>query len=235
MPDLHGWITQQIDTAAERADRWHDIECDVHATTLIDATVIQGATLCDCGGPAAVLRRCAVDRRLLAEHAHAGQAGPCPTLIALAQSYGPTDDRRSTERSTGQHTTCGAWGGCTLPPGHNRGQADIPENHRLTGMTDMLTEAERAMLIYALDQAQERIWSDGGVTADDRAALDSLHRMADQPPAAVGCRYCTQRHPQQPCIDCGHEYHGHAAIDSGRWRCLTCPCDLYRAGLEPTP
>lgn len=24
---------------------------------------------------------------------------------------------------------CGGWGGCTLPRGHNRGQADIPENH----------------------------------------------------------------------------------------------------------
>lgn len=25
---------------------------------------------------------------------------------------------------------CGAWGGCTLPAGHNQGKADIPENHR---------------------------------------------------------------------------------------------------------
>jgi hypothetical protein len=25
--------------------------------------------------------------------------------------------------------TCGAWGGCTQPVGHNRGSADIPENH----------------------------------------------------------------------------------------------------------
>lgn len=24
---------------------------------------------------------------------------------------------------------CGAWGGCILPPGHNRGRADLPENH----------------------------------------------------------------------------------------------------------
>jgi hypothetical protein len=67
VPDLHGWITQQIDATAARADRWHDIECDAHTTTLIDAAVIQGATLCDCGGPASVLRRCAVDRRLLTD------------------------------------------------------------------------------------------------------------------------------------------------------------------------
>lgn len=25
---------------------------------------------------------------------------------------------------------CGAWGGCTLHPGHNKGMPDIPENHR---------------------------------------------------------------------------------------------------------
>ncbi|GEL48568.1 hypothetical protein CHO01_36840 [Cellulomonas hominis] len=24
---------------------------------------------------------------------------------------------------------CGAWGGCPLPPGHNRGRADIPSAH----------------------------------------------------------------------------------------------------------
>jgi hypothetical protein len=68
MPDLHGWVTQQIDAVASAAARWHDIECDVHATTLIDAAVIQGATLCDCGGPASVLRRCAADRKLLDLH-----------------------------------------------------------------------------------------------------------------------------------------------------------------------
>jgi hypothetical protein len=26
---------------------------------------------------------------------------------------------------------CGAWGGCDLPPGHNKGQADIPEHHHV--------------------------------------------------------------------------------------------------------
>lgn len=25
--------------------------------------------------------------------------------------------------------TCGAWGGCTLPPGHNMGNADVPAAH----------------------------------------------------------------------------------------------------------
>lgn len=43
-----------------------------------------------------------------------------------------------------------------------------------------LTEAERTMLTYALDQAQERIWSDDGFTDEDQAAVILLRRMADE-------------------------------------------------------
>src|SRR5213595_3937413 len=68
MPDLHGWITQQIGKAQQQAERWHDLECATHDTTLIDATVLQGATLCDCGGPATVLRRCEADLRICNRH-----------------------------------------------------------------------------------------------------------------------------------------------------------------------
>ncbi|MET7458501.1 DUF6221 family protein [Streptomyces sp. NPDC005574] len=118
MPDLHGWITQQIDEAHQRADRWHDTECDVHATTLIDVTVLQSATLCDCCGPASVLRRCEADRKILAIHApqdgdwepHACQGcgtdseygvlvdhtNDCETLQALAEGYGLTEEQRAT-------------------------------------------------------------------------------------------------------------------------------------------
>jgi hypothetical protein len=117
MPDLHGWITQQITDTAAAANRWHDTECDVHATTLIDAAVIQGATLCDCGGPAAVIRRCAADRKILEHHAPAGgnwephactgcgddseygalvtHTNDCPTLQALAEGYGLTEEQRA--------------------------------------------------------------------------------------------------------------------------------------------
>lgn len=54
----------------------------------------------------------------------------------------------------------------------------------------MLTEAERTMLTYALDHAQERIWSDDGFTNEDQAAVTSLRRLADeaqQPTTAEGC------------------------------------------------
>lgn len=43
-----------------------------------------------------------------------------------------------------------------------------------------LSEAERTMLAYALDQAQERIWSDDGFTDEDQAAVDSLKRLAGE-------------------------------------------------------
>ncbi|AJP04757.1 hypothetical protein TU94_28240 [Streptomyces cyaneogriseus subsp. noncyanogenus] len=41
----------------------------------------------------------------------------------------------------------------------------------------VLSETERAMLTYALDQAQERIWSEDGFTVEDQAAVDSLRRL----------------------------------------------------------
>lgn len=41
-----------------------------------------------------------------------------------------------------------------------------------------LTETERAMLRYALDRAQEQIWSEGGFTNEDQAAVTSLRRIA---------------------------------------------------------
>ena len=115
MTDLHGWLTQQIDADEQRADRWHDTECAVHDTSLTDAIVLQGATLCDCGGPAAVLRRCEADRRILARHtldpnnhhepaclgcgtygyadlANTDNLNQCPELLDLAHAHGITQE-----------------------------------------------------------------------------------------------------------------------------------------------
>ncbi|WP_282084063.1 hypothetical protein [Streptomyces tendae] len=47
-----------------------------------------------------------------------------------------------------------------------------------------LSPTERTMLGYALDQAQERIWSDDGFTDEDQAAVDSLRRLTAAQPAA---------------------------------------------------
>ncbi|MEU6527844.1 hypothetical protein ABZ869_01465 [Streptomyces sp. NPDC046928] len=48
-----------------------------------------------------------------------------------------------------------------------------------------LTEAERTMLRYALEQAQEHIWSRDGFTDEDQAAVTSLRRLADEPAAVL--------------------------------------------------
>jgi len=47
----------------------------------------------------------------------------------------------------------------------------------------VLTESERKMLAYALDQAQEHIWSRDGFTDEDQAAVDSLRRLTTDEPA----------------------------------------------------
>lgn len=48
----------------------------------------------------------------------------------------------------------------------------------------VLSPAERTMLGYALDQAQERIWAEDGFTEEDQAAVDSLRRLTAEQPAA---------------------------------------------------
>lgn len=73
-----------------------------------------------------------------------------------------------------------------------------------------LSEPERTMLRYALDQAQEAIWSQGGFTEEDQAAVDSLRRLADEAqgttcpgfetvPNRCGC----------PCEGCKHNCAAH--------------------------
>jgi len=47
-----------------------------------------------------------------------------------------------------------------------------------------LSPAERTMLDYALNQAQLRMWSVGGYTAEEQAALVSLRRLTADEPAA---------------------------------------------------
>ena len=125
MPDLHGWITQQIDKTAHQAERAAELQAlewscpstgvvdfgdDLIATG--DRDVAYHIALND---PAAVLRRCAADRKILAEHAPQPDGSsspdiqqcrtcsssgdvddwyqylvpyPCPTVLAVAEGYG---------------------------------------------------------------------------------------------------------------------------------------------------
>lgn len=79
MPDLHGWITQQIDRRedlAKRAANYGRLDWPQPATAVVDIgedwplTTEAGpiAELISEHDPAAVLRRCAADRRILARH-----------------------------------------------------------------------------------------------------------------------------------------------------------------------
>lgn len=46
----------------------------------------------------------------------------------------------------------------------------------------VLSDVERTMLAYALDQAQEHIWSRDGFTDEDQAAVTSLRRFTTEEP-----------------------------------------------------
>ncbi|MFP3986931.1 hypothetical protein U9R90_05390 [Streptomyces sp. E11-3] len=66
----------------------------------------------------------------------------------------------------------------------------------------VLTETERTMLTYALDQAQEHIWSRDGFTDGDQAAVTSLRRLADEQPP-------TPAADDLAATTCSAQYHGH--------------------------
>ncbi|MFJ7269387.1 DUF6221 family protein [Streptomyces sp. NPDC099050] len=126
MPDLHGWISQQIDHAEARAraasawgSNWyhddfvHEIRDEGNGNTIAHVYQPEYAAHIVGQDPAAALRRCAADRKLLEIHAYAGgtyepyactgcggddmgalvdHANDCETLLALAAGYGITAD-----------------------------------------------------------------------------------------------------------------------------------------------
>lgn len=143
MPDLHDWITQQVDETeriAQQAASYddgasHDVAGPEGTWAHLNESEWFGAS--HRGGviaprigytnapelgahiirhdPATVLRRCAADRKILAEHAPADGWNPyactgcghddfgpnvdhtndCPTLQALAEGYGLTEEQRA--------------------------------------------------------------------------------------------------------------------------------------------
>lgn len=140
MPDLHDWITQQIDHT-ETAARKAAALCGCHPPsphwTFGDETTdgrilvvndphpgvkrkigrrwngsYEGLFMAEHvvrHDPAAVLRRCAADRKILEVHEPIGGAcgfdredgyyvediNDCPTLLALAEGYGLTEEQRA--------------------------------------------------------------------------------------------------------------------------------------------
>lgn len=134
MPDLHGWITQRIDhleALCHTADKEHgrdwaatwtahtdDFELLDTNGTLVARSLQPGAAgLLAIHDPAAVLRRCTADRKILEHHAPTGgtwdpyacegcgsdseygalvdHTNDCPTLQALAEGYGLTEEQRA--------------------------------------------------------------------------------------------------------------------------------------------
>jgi hypothetical protein len=144
VPDLHDWITQQIDHSeaialAATAGPWHVTEYNWQ--TDFDAGIgtspgevdivghgyegggverVEDARHIAAHDPAAVLRRCAADRKILEHHSPIGGGWPghyvcagcgydggycpepytehvndCPTLLALAEGYGLTEEQRA--------------------------------------------------------------------------------------------------------------------------------------------
>jgi hypothetical protein len=137
MPDLHGWITQQIDVTETlaRAATPGPWTADTHDDTVMaDAGTVARmwdyvrsgsnvqvqadmSLIIAHADPAAVLRRCAADRKILEHHAPAGvswepyaclgcgddseygalveHTNDCETLLALAGGYGLTGEQRA--------------------------------------------------------------------------------------------------------------------------------------------
>ena len=76
----------------------------------------------------------------------------------------------------------GRCAGCQLRDDIRAAASAVPVAAPPTEQAAQLTEAERTMLRYALDQAQEHIWSRDGFTDEDQAAVTSLRRLADASP-----------------------------------------------------
>ncbi|MEU8756251.1 hypothetical protein AB0C88_37765 [Streptomyces chartreusis] len=68
---------------------------------------------------------------------------------------------------------------------HDAVPALLAEVRRLRDEAAPFTDSERTMLAYALDEAQEHIWSRDGFTDEDQAAVDSLRARLNAPTRPV--------------------------------------------------
>lgn len=129
-----------------------------------------GCPCYDTGGNYGVCAEHAEDPTPVHEHGDWDQGGYCNRLVVDANGDGDVCGYRRPGQDTER---CGAWGGCTLPRGHNRGRADVPSNHSVPDSPDVY-ETIRAFI-------EEEVGFDGGPGMDDQA-----RRLTDRVLAVVG-------------------------------------------------
>ncbi|MFF7096381.1 hypothetical protein ACFY9A_28900 [Streptomyces rubradiris] len=96
MPDLHGWITQQIDAAEHHARTHHHDPstalrwCSAHRKILAEHKPRAGTWIdyYACAG-------CGYDGADYCSELMVGHTNDCPTLLALAEGYGLTEEQRA--------------------------------------------------------------------------------------------------------------------------------------------
>ncbi|MYU22938.1 hypothetical protein [Streptomyces sp. SID8352] len=171
---------------------------------------------CDCGEGAVhyMATSCPAERRRRADETATVSAGetvatapPAAVADALADDLRYVLDYRGPEHA---HERPGFWDTSGRPCMHCARLAIARMNladhdAELRSLADetaatetaALSPAECTMLTYALDQAQERIWSEDGFTDEDQAAVDSLRRLTVEQPAA-GAQQDGAQHPGGP-------------------------------------
>ncbi|MFC9465182.1 hypothetical protein [Streptomyces coelicoflavus] len=107
--------------------------------------------------------------------------------------------RRVADETAATETQARDCPACDAGIGHSE-HCPTPETHKWgcgchaeTQPPAALSPAERTMLDYALNQAQERIWADDGFTDEDQAAVDSLRRLTTVQRAAGARQAGAQR------------------------------------------
>ncbi|MFG3170548.1 DUF6221 family protein [Streptomyces sp. NPDC048200] len=116
MTDLHGWITQQVDKVEAIARAADETLGEVLSQVeYVDKHTVADERHINLHAPAAVLRRCVADRKILSDHTSFGdgsvhcvgcgvdyETGPlvdnvndCPTLLSLAEGHGLTEEQRA--------------------------------------------------------------------------------------------------------------------------------------------
>lgn len=141
-------------------------------------------------------------------------------------------------KETDDYVRCGAWGGCPMPLGHNRGHSDVPENHQSPEPGTLAAENPAA---YALARYVE-----GHPASTVMAACRELGwQLTFEPKPVVECVECQDSgacngdpcplHPEQSvgiCATCKGRTFWIEAPTGGWWAHGEHPSDHHDAVAE---